>query len=119
MYTIYVKDKFSSAHNLRGYGGQCENLHGHTWRVEVGLKGKELNKIGFLKDFKDVKQELKELTDKLDHAYINEIPPFDKINPTAENISKYIFDSLKSKFPEVFEVCVWESDNARAVYSPE
>lgn len=116
MYTIFVKDKFSSAHNLRNYGGKCENLHGHSWVVELLLEYNTLNQIGISKDFKDVKEALRQQVDLLDHKYLNEIDPFDKINPSAENIAKYFYDILKKTFPELKEVFIWESESARASY---
>jgi len=116
MFEIRVTTKFSAAHNLRNYGGKCENLHGHTWKVEVALNGNSLNDIGLMKDFRDVKRALKEVLSGFDHSYINERSPFDKINPTAENLSKHIFDELVKIFPELFEVSVWESEDARAIY---
>ena len=116
MFEIRVTTKFGAAHNLRNYGGKCENLHGHTWKVEVALKGTSLNDIGLMRDFRDVKGALKEVLSRYDHSYINELSPFDKINPTAENLCKHIFDELVKGLPELFEVSVWESDDARAVY---
>lgn len=119
MYEIRVSSKFSAAHNLRNYGGKCENLHGHTWKVEVCLTGNKLNDVGFVCDFRVVKQALKEVLSKFDHAYINEISPFDKVNPTAENLSSYIFGELKKGFPELVAVSVWESEDARATFRAE
>lgn len=116
MYSILVKEKFCSAHNLRNYGGKCENLHGHSWLVELLLEFNSLNDIGISKDFKEVKELLKAEVDKLDHTYINEKTPFNLINPTAENLAKFFYDNLKSKLPELVEVFVWESENARASY---
>jgi len=116
MYEIRVTTQFSAAHNLRNYGGKCENLHGHTWRVEAALKSNDLNDKGFMRDFKEVKQFLKEVISRFDHSYINEVSPFDKINPTAENLSRHIFEELVKVLPELFEVSVWESDDARAVF---
>ena len=117
MYEIRVSEKFSAAHNLRGYDGKCERLHGHTWKVEVCIQGSKLNEIGFLEDFKVVKNALNELILRFDHAYINEISPFDKINPTAENLACAIFRELKAKLPGLSEVSVWESEDASATYS--
>lgn len=116
MYTILVKDKFSSAHNLRNYNGKCENVHGHTFEVELLLELEKLNNIGISIDFKDVKNVLKAELDKLDHYYLNQIDPFDKINPSAENIAHFLYNKIKIKLPELKEVFVWESENARASY---
>jgi len=116
MYTILVKDKFSSAHNLRNYNGKCENIHGHTFKVELYLEFEKLNNIGIAIDFKDVKKILKEELNLLDHLYINQISYFDKINPTAENIAEFLYKKIVIKLPELKEVFVWESENARASY---
>ena len=117
MYRVRVIKDFSSAHNLRGYEGNCENLHGHNWKVEAFLEGNNLDATGMLVDFKKLKRELKVIIDRLDHKYLNEMPPFDEINPTSENISKYIFQELEKAFKElVFKVRVWENDDAAAEY---
>ena len=117
MFKIKVTDKFSSAHNLRNYDGKCENLHGHTWKVEITLAGGSLDEQGMLCDFKIAKKYLREITDYLDHQHINKLKPFDKLNPTAENISKFFFDKLKLNLQNIVKVSIWESDNARAIYS--
>ncbi len=116
MYEVRITGKFNSAHNLRNYKGKCENLHGHTWKVEVFIKGDKLSSEGFLCDFIDVKSALKNCLDKYDHQYLNELPPFDKINPTAENLAHTLFTDLKEKFPGLYEVVVWESEDARAAF---
>jgi 6-pyruvoyltetrahydropterin/6-carboxytetrahydropterin synthase len=117
MYRVRVIDSFSSAHNLRNYEGNCERLHGHNWKIEVYLQGEELDDIGMLIDFKILKKELKILLDELDHIYLNEHPYFAKVNPTSENMAKYIFDRLKEKFGEkVYKILVWESDRSVAEY---
>ena len=116
MYEIRVTSKFSAAHNLRNYNGKCERLHGHTWKVEVCLEAPKINDEGFLCDFRVVKGSMKEMLDRFDHAYINEISPFDKINPTAENLAYTIYEELKKQFPQLKEVSVWESEDARAVF---
>jgi 6-pyruvoyltetrahydropterin/6-carboxytetrahydropterin synthase len=117
MYQVRVSSKFSAAHNLRNYNGKCENLHGHTWKVEVCLEAKALNDNGFLYDFKEIKKALNEILDMFDHSYVNELRPFDKINPTAENLSFYIYTEMKKQFSDLKEVVVWESEDARAIYS--
>ncbi len=116
MYSIKVEADFSSAHNLRGYKGQCEDLHGHNWRVQVRLDSFMLDKIGMVEDFRIVKNELNRVLDKLDHKYLNKIPYFKKVNPTSEGISKYIYDCLKRKLPGLSSVTVWESENCCATY---
>jgi len=125
MFELSIENHFSAAHNLRNYKGKCEKLHGHNYRVQVHLRGEKLDKTGMLADFVEIKQALKKVLDKLDHQYLNEIPPFDKLNPTAENISKYIYDSLvllfarRSSLFAVFKVTVWESDISSASYRVE
>lgn len=116
MYKIKIEGDFSSAHNLRGYKGKCEELHGHNWRVELVVSSGKLDNIGMVMDFKSLKEKLNNLLEKLDHKYLNNIAPFKKINPTSENIAKYIYDNLKKKIPGLYSVTVWESDKACATY---
>ena len=116
MFEIKVIRDFSSAHNLRGYQGKCEKLHGHNWKVEVIVAGNKLNKIGMLIDFRRVKQLLDKVLDTLDHKYLNDVNNFKKNNPTSENIAKYIFQSLKKKVRALKVVTVWESQDSCASY---
>ncbi|MGA1845813.1 6-carboxytetrahydropterin synthase QueD [Deferribacter abyssi] len=117
MYRLRVIDSFASAHFLRNYEGKCENLHGHNWRVEVYLEGEKLNETGLLIDFKEIKKELKSLLNGLDHIFLNDHEYFKKVNPTSENIAKYIYDKMKERFGNLIKsVVVWESDNAAAEY---
>ncbi len=119
MYYLQVEEDFASAHQLRGYQGRCENLHGHNWRVLVKVKGRELDPIGMLVDFGDLKKILRELLSGLDHVFLNELPPFDRINPTSENLAAYLYETLAERLPEgvdVHEVTVWESARSAATY---
>lgn len=120
MYEILIKSDFSGAHNLRGYKGKCEGLHGHNWKVEVRFEKDTLDKIGIAADFKVLKSHLKNVLRKLDHAYLNKIDAFRKKNPSAENIAKYIFEGLKSSVKKkglfVKSVSIWESDTSCATY---
>ena len=116
MYTIKVEDSFSAAHNLRGYKGQCEALHGHNWKIEAIVGKKKLDKIGMVIDFRLIKLGLKAVLDKLDHKYLNEITYFRKVNPTSENIAKFIYDEIKKKIPHLKAITVWESENSSATY---
>lgn len=123
MYEIKAFSHFDAAHYLRGYNGKCANIHGHRWKVEIMLKGSELDELGILIDFMDVKNMLKEVLDIFDHKMINDIVPFDKLNPTAENLSKFIFDSMCERLKEqigthinISKVTVWESEAASAAY---
>ncbi len=120
MYQISVKSEFSAAHNLREYKGKCENLHGHNWNVEVSVESDSLNKEGMVVDFIELKKAVNELLDNLDHKYINEVEPFDKLNPTSENLSYYIFKGVSSRLKNssiiVKKVDVWETESSRASY---
>ena len=117
MYSIKVEGDFSSAHNLRGYKGKCEELHGHNWKIEVAVSKKKLDKAGMVLDFKFIKNQLDVVLEKLDHKYLNNLAFFKKVNPTSENIAKYIYDSLKPKVTSIKSVTVWESENSSATYS--
>ncbi len=120
MYELIVEDRFESAHNLREYKGKCESLHGHNWRVQAFLRGENLTKQGFVMDFKEIKLYLKDIISRLDHTYLNKIPPFKKDNPTSENIARYIFKKLasrlKSKKITLYKISVWESETSCASY---
>lgn len=121
MFEITVEDYFSAAHRLRGYQGRCEELHGHNWRVQASIQGEKVDKLGMLLDFKKVKARLKVILQRLDHHYLNEIPPFDKLNPTSENLARFIFEELKKNFvsppSKLARVTVWETERAFASYS--
>jgi len=125
MYFLTVKADFSSAHALRGYEGACEHLHGHNWLVEATVRTRGLDELGMGIDFKLLKSHLRELCDKLDHRYLNEIPPFDKLNPTSENLARYLAEQLQERLKNetptvlVWEVTVWESENSRASWRVE
>lgn len=119
MHYLRVEDDFASAHQLREYKGKCENLHGHNWRVRAEVKGRVLDASGMLVDFGILKKILKETLDRLDHKFLNETAPFDRINPTSENLAKYLFEELGTALPEgvsVHAVTVWESEKCAAVY---
>ncbi len=121
MYRLKIKGSFSSAHYLKNYQGACENLHGHNWVVEVEVKGKKLNSIGLLIDFKELKKALKKVLSELDHKLLNELPFFKENNPSSELIAYYIFKRLEeelSAFPEVkvSSVTVFETEGASATY---
>ncbi len=121
MFEVSIKDEFSAAHNLRGYKGKCESLHGHNWQVEVVVCSKKLDKIGMAMDFKRLKEIVYDAIENLDHKYLNEISYFRKVNPTSENIAKYIFDKINPLLNKqsVFlkSVSVWESQDSKATYS--
>ncbi|MDD4012603.1 MAG: 6-carboxytetrahydropterin synthase QueD [Candidatus Omnitrophica bacterium] len=118
MYTITVRSRFSSAHNLRGYKGKCEELHGHNWSVELTAASSDLDELGMVMDFTDLKRELGEILFLLDHKYLNNVVPFDTVNPTSENIAKYIYSKMKIRIPvKIVRVTVWETEGASATYS--
>lgn len=125
MYVLTIEDHFASAHQLRGYRGKCENIHGHNWRVVLNVQGDKLNDIGLLIDFHDLKSILKKITNSLDHKNINEMPPFDAINPSSENIAEYIaIEAQKEIYRvnsslQVESVTVWESDTSRCTFYPD
>ncbi len=119
MYSIKVESSFSAAHNLRGYKGKCEELHGHNWKVEVVVSADRLDKAGMVLDFKYLKSRLNKMLEQLDHKYLNKVTYFKKYNPTSENIAKYIYDRLKVQGSKVKLVTVWESDNSCATYDEQ
>ena len=122
MYEVSVDETFAAAHNLRNYYGKCENLHGHNYKVRVVLAGRELDGTGLLYDFVHLKRVIQEVIGGLDHKYLNELPPFDTLNPSAENIARYIFDASAQKLPKsanaasIASVTVWETDTSAATY---
>jgi len=118
MFELMVEDTFSAAHQLKGYKGRCENLHGHTFKVQVFVEGEKLKPEGYLIDFKDLKDALKKILDELDHSYLNDLPYFKELNPTAESLAKLIYEKMKSQVSDLKQVTVWESASASAAYRP-
>jgi 6-pyruvoyltetrahydropterin/6-carboxytetrahydropterin synthase len=117
MYELAVESQFDSAHNLRSYDGACENLHGHTYRVQVSYRGAKLDDKGILVDFKRLKTALGEVVSYLDHRYLNELPEFQEDNPTAENIARTIFGKLRDMMDSgIVKVTVWETPTSSASY---
>jgi 6-pyruvoyltetrahydropterin/6-carboxytetrahydropterin synthase len=116
MYSLKVQSTFSSAHNLRGYKGKCEDLHGHNWLVEIVIKSARLDNIGMVLDFKFLKKKLNACLEKMDHQYLNKLEYFEKVNPTSENIAKYIYQQLKPKIALLSCVTVWENSSSCANY---
>ncbi|MBN1643374.1 MAG: 6-carboxytetrahydropterin synthase QueD [Dehalococcoidales bacterium] len=123
MYEISVGMDFDAAHSLRGYRGKCETLHGHRFKVVAKLKGSKLDEVGLAYDFSLLKQHLREILSKYDHTCLNEIPPFDRINPSSENIAVTIYKELKKKLTKapvsLASIEVWESPQSRVVYYPD
>ena len=120
MYEVTIIKSLSAAHLLAQIGGKCEELHGHNFKVEVTLAAPNLNESGLLIDFRIVKKWLNEILDQMDHKHLNELPYFAGINPSAENIAKYIYDQMKLKIKEpqvrIALIKVWESENAVVTY---
>lgn len=120
MYELMVETHFSAAHQLRKYRGKCEKMHGHNWRVQVTVSSENLNDIGLAIDFHELKDITEEVLRSLDHSLLNEVFPFTELNPSSENIAKWIFDSLRKKVSDknvsLSSVTVWESDSASATY---
>jgi 6-pyruvoyltetrahydropterin/6-carboxytetrahydropterin synthase len=125
LYHISVEDSFAAAHQLNGYKGKCENLHGHNWKVRLCVNGKKLNEIGLLMDFHVLKDILRETISELDHVCLNGIEYFKDNNPSSENIARFLSDRaamlLKkiSDCVDVESVTVWESATSRCVYYPD
>ena len=123
MYQISVEQDFDAAHFLRGYQGKCEALHGHRYRVVVTLKASQVNEIGLAYDFSELKQHLRGILVRFDHTCLNDVPPFDGINPSAENIATTIYQELQPHLSEapasISCVEVWESPQSRVAYSPD
>ena len=123
MFEVSVEQTFAAGHALRNYKGKCENVHGHNYRVRITIQGEQLDPTGLLVDFLDVKREMSAAIEYLDHNFINDLPPFDEINPSAENIAKYFYDRVRDGLEagtpvRVAEVKVWETDTSSAVYRP-
>jgi 6-pyruvoyltetrahydropterin/6-carboxytetrahydropterin synthase len=121
MYRLEVESEFSAAHRLREYPGQCERLHGHNWRVRLGVEGMELDASGMLLDFGNLKRLLGEAVEAFDHCFLNETPPFDTLNPTSENLARILCERIAPDLPghvRIEALTVWESERCRATYRP-
>ncbi|MCJ7819169.1 MAG: 6-carboxytetrahydropterin synthase QueD [Syntrophales bacterium] len=120
MYEVKIVTQFAAAHRLENFNGKCESLHGHNWKVEVFLGGKDLDGAGLLMDFGVVKARTKEVLEEVDHKYLNELAAFQDRNPSSENLACYLYERLGAIFNgdrvKVRRVNVWESDNSCASY---
>lgn len=120
MYKIKIIANFSAAHSLRGYKGKCEALHGHNWKVEISVSAKKLNALGMVMDFSDLKKSVHQVLEELDHKYLNDLEYFKKVNPSSEEISRYIFKALNGIIAKngcaLAKVKVWETDSSCAIY---
>jgi 6-pyruvoyltetrahydropterin/6-carboxytetrahydropterin synthase len=122
MFEISVDYTFAAGHALRGYKGKCENVHGHNYKVRVTIAGEEVNQIGLLMDFVDLRAAIKTMVEVWDHRFLNDLPPFDKLNPSAENMAKVFYDGVESEVRKhnafVSSVTVWETDTTSATFRP-
>ena len=120
MYELKIVSQVAAAHQLRGFHGKCEQLHGHNWKIEVYVTGDTLGEDGLLIDFGLIKKDTKKVLEKLDHKFLNELEPFKKENPSSENIARYIYESLSHTLNNdairISKVTAWESDTACATY---
>lgn len=122
MYELRIESEFAAAHRLREYHGECENLHGHNWRVEVTLAGAQLDRLGMLMDFRDAKRALNAVMDGFDHKYLNDLGWFERQNPTTENLARVVHEELGRRMPQgvrVTSVTVWESPRCGATYTAD
>ncbi len=125
MFEVSVEQTFAAGHSLRNYKGKCENVHGHNWKVQLTLEGERLDEIGLLADFVEVKRAMDQVVGYLDHQFMNDLKPFDTVNPSAENIARYFYDEITRDLGRMASVpvkisCVkvWETDAASATYRP-
>jgi 6-pyruvoyltetrahydropterin/6-carboxytetrahydropterin synthase len=123
MFEVTIEETFAAGHALRNYKGKCENVHGHNYRCQVSISGGELDSIGLLVDFVELKKTVHGVLDRMDHQWLNEFPPFDVLNPSAENMAKYIYDEVAAGLSgrqgvTVGSVRLWETDTASATYRP-
>jgi 6-pyruvoyltetrahydropterin/6-carboxytetrahydropterin synthase len=123
MYELTVERGFSSGHFLRNYKGKCENPHGHNYKVRITLRGQTLDHAGLLLDFRDLKQVMRPVIDRLDHQMLNDLEPFTTINPSAENLAKYFYDETNRQLAEmtggrvnVKDCTIFETDTTTATY---
>jgi len=123
MYEVTVEDTFAAGHYLRNYKGKCENPHGHNYKVRVTLAGTELDEAGLLLDFKLLKQVLRPVIERIDHQMLNDLEPFTVLNPSAENLAKYLYDQtnlhlngMTAGRVRVKDCTIWETDTTTATY---
>ena len=123
MFEISVDYSFAAGHALRNYKGKCENVHGHNYKVRVIVAGDKLDETGLLVDFADLRAAIRGVVSRLDHQFLNDLPPFDKLNPSAENMAKYFCDEIseqvRAEGVRIHAVTVWETDLTSATYRPQ
>lgn len=122
-FELKVISSFAAAHNLREFRGKCENLHGHNWKIEVVLRGRSLQSNGILVDFGEMKAEIREALEEMDHKYLNDLPFFSTNNPSSENIARFLYENLSAKLAtgdrKLYSITAWESEDACATYIVE
>lgn len=122
MFEVSVEYTFAAGHALRNYKGKCENVHGHNYRVQVTVEGEKLNEAGLLVDFADLKAAIRSLVDRLDHQFLNDLEPFNQVNPSAENLAKHLSDGIGARIEgqgaRLQAITVWETDTSSATYRP-
>ena len=123
MFEVSVDRTFAAGHALRNYRGKCENVHGHNYRVQITVQGEQLDSTGLLVDFLEIKRLADQVIEYLDHRFINDLAPFDELNPSAENLAKYFHDRVSAGLTgaaavRIAEVRVWETETSSAVYRP-
>jgi 6-pyruvoyltetrahydropterin/6-carboxytetrahydropterin synthase len=121
MFEVTIEQTFAAGHALRNYRGKCENVHGHNYRCQVTMEGDSLDHVGLLIDFVELKKAVGSVIDRMDHQWLNDFPPFDVLNPSAENIAKYIYDEVASAIAagpgvKLGSVKLWETDTSFATY---
>ncbi|MBI5665262.1 MAG: 6-carboxytetrahydropterin synthase QueD [Nitrospirae bacterium] len=120
MFDITIESQFAAAHQLRGYKGKCEALHGHNWRVQVTVSSDKLDDLGMVLDFHELKAITVEVLSSLDHSFLNDVFPFTEINPSSENMAKWIYESIRKKIVKknctISSVTVWENETSSATY---
>jgi 6-pyruvoyltetrahydropterin/6-carboxytetrahydropterin synthase len=123
MFEITIEETFAAGHALRNYRGKCENVHGHNYRCQVSVEGSTLDEIGLLVDFVELKRIVHAVLDRMDHQWLNELPPFDTLNPSAENMARYIYEEIAASLRaregvRLASVRLWETDTASVIYRP-
>ena len=126
MFEVTVEETFAAGHALRNYHGKCENVHGHNYKIRAKLEGEQLDEAGLLVDFNDVKRVLNEIIDRVDHKFLNDVAPFDTLNPSAENMARWFYEEMEKSLAaapaktdaRLAEVRIWETDTSIAAYRP-